>query len=73
MNIKKILLLVLVMAILIGNISTALAAPVAKRPWDEYLSGTDLRDRAVSSAEAAILVDANSGRILFEKRAEYVM
>ena len=57
------------MVILIANINIAFAAPVSDRPWDEYISGTDLRDRAVSSAEAAILVDANSGRILFEKRS----
>lgn len=73
MKIKKILPIVLVMAILISIINPAFAAPVSERPWDEYLSGTNLRDRAVSSAEAAILVDANSGRILFEKRSTYVM
>ncbi|MBN2879261.1 MAG: D-alanyl-D-alanine carboxypeptidase [Clostridia bacterium] len=73
MKIKKILPLFLLMAILAANISSALAAPVAERPWDEYVSGGELRDRAVSSADAAILVEANSGRILFEKRSTYVM
>jgi len=69
MNIKKILPLILVLVVLIANINTAFAAPVSDRPWDEYVSGGNLRDRAVTSCEAAILVDANSGRILFEKRS----
>lgn len=73
MKIKKILLVFLAVAILIMNIGVAVAAPVSKRPWEEWIYGGDLRDRAVSSAEAAILVDANSGRILFEKRVNYVM
>ena len=73
MMIKKILPIVLILVILVSNINIALAAPVAERPWDEWVSGTNLRDRAVDSCQAAILVDANSGRILFEMRATSVM
>lgn len=55
------------------NLGSALAAPVSPRPWDEWVYGGDLRDRAVSSAEAAILIEANSGRILFGKRENQTM
>jgi len=73
MKIKKILPVAIILAILIMNLGNALAAPVAERPWDEWVYGGDLRDRAVSSAEAAILIEANSGRILFEKSATKTM
>lgn len=73
MKMKKILPIAVILAILIMNLGNALAAPVSERPWEEWVYGGDLRDRAVSSAEAAILIEANSGRILFDKRANQTM
>lgn len=73
MKMKKILPIAIILAILIMNLGNAFAAPVADRPWDEWVYGGDLRDRAVSSAESAILIEANSGRILFGKRETQVM
>ncbi|MEX1376720.1 MAG: D-alanyl-D-alanine carboxypeptidase family protein [Eubacteriales bacterium] len=72
MMIKKILPIILILVILLSNVNIAFAAPVAERPWDEWVSGTTLRDRAVDSCEAAVLVEANSGRILFDMRSNSV-
>ncbi len=73
MKTKKILSVCLILIILFANINFADAAPVAKRDWDALVSGGNLKESAVSTAYAAILIDANSGKILFEKHATSVM
>lgn len=47
--------------------TAALAAPVADINWDSLVSGGELKNSATSTATAAILIDAHTGEVLYDK------
>lgn len=67
MNTRKIVISILIILILGMNLMTAAAAPVSPRDWDRLTSRGELRSDAVN-AQAAILMDAHTGKVLFGKR-----